>query len=88
MKSRYPWLILAFGVIAILGCASYPLGLSKSQWNSLTPQEQADYRKRDAVKAQRDGREMREQAASAVHEAESLSKLRSSQDNNPYSIGR
>ena len=32
-------------LISLAGCTSYPLGLTKSEWEALTPAKQAEYRK-------------------------------------------
>lgn len=48
------------GLALIMGCQSYPMGLSQAQWDSLTPEQQAEYRSRQTeMNAQR----QREQAA-------------------------
>lgn len=33
-------------VVVLAGCASYPMGLNKAQWEALTPPQQAEYRAR------------------------------------------
>jgi uncharacterized lipoprotein YajG len=38
--------LFATASIALLsGCAAYPLGLSKAEWEALPPQKQAEYRR-------------------------------------------
>ena len=29
--------------VVLVGCQSYPMGLSEAQWNALSPEQQADY---------------------------------------------
>jgi outer membrane murein-binding lipoprotein Lpp len=50
----------------ILGCATYPLGLSREQWDALSPEQQAEYQaKQYQIDAERRARaeEARQQAA-------------------------
>jgi len=37
-----PACLAIFMTMLLIGCETYPLGMSKSQWMSLTPQQQAD----------------------------------------------
>jgi hypothetical protein len=62
---------LALFSLLVSGCASYPQGFSKSQWDRMPPDEQAEYRRRDARQALREGRETERQVADAIKKAES-----------------
>ncbi len=35
--------VLCLSAFVLVGCKTYPMGLSEAQWNALTPQQQADY---------------------------------------------
>jgi hypothetical protein len=64
-----PWL----AALALGGCASYPLGLNKAQWEALPPAQQAEYRaKQYAIDEERSRRNAAEQArrVQAQQEAE------------------
>jgi len=39
---------LALLTALLAGCQSYPMGLSEAQWNSLSPEQQADYTRQQA----------------------------------------
>lgn len=47
----------------LIGCQSYPMGLSEAQWKALSPSEQADYQRQQAVidEQRRQKREAEEQ---------------------------
>lgn len=48
-------LLLAAGAFAALaGCSSYPLGLTRAEWESLPPAKQAEYAKLQKVKEGQD----------------------------------
>jgi hypothetical protein len=79
MKTRCVPMALVVGAVLVGGCASYPFGLTQSQWTSLTPRQQAEYRRRAATE-ERDSRLMSRQIAETIREAESLPKLKSRQD--------
>lgn len=54
-----PWL----AALTLVGCASYPLGLNKAQWQALTPAQQAEYQaKQYAIDAERARRYAAEEA--------------------------
>jgi len=37
-------LLTSLLLFALVGCATYPMGLTKEQWNTLSPEQQSDYR--------------------------------------------
>jgi hypothetical protein len=39
-------LLIVIALISVAGCASFPMGLSKNEWESLGPDKQAEYRAR------------------------------------------
>ncbi len=41
--------LLALGTALLLGCQSFPMGLSETQWNALSPEQQADYTRQQAA---------------------------------------
>lgn len=54
-----PWL----AALTLVGCASYPLGLNKAQWEALPPAQQAEYRaKQYAIDEERARRNAAEEA--------------------------
>jgi hypothetical protein len=64
---------LFFGVgclVSLVGCTSYPLGLTKSEWEALTPAKQAEYRKLQSQKS------AEEQTAADVQRANDESERR------------
>ncbi len=70
-----PWL----AALALIGCASYPLGMNKEQWEALPPAQQAEYRaKQYAIDEERARRNAVEEAsrAQARHEAEAQERAR------------
>jgi len=51
----YRMLFFAVGcLISFAGCTSYPLGLTKSEWEALTPAKQAEYRKLQEIQDDQD----------------------------------
>lgn len=42
-------LCLALALITLVGCQSYPMGLSKDQWEALPPDQQAEYQRQQSV---------------------------------------
>lgn len=42
----FPIIMAGLLVIVLNGCATYPLGLTKDQWNALPPDQQAEYQAR------------------------------------------
>lgn len=74
-RSCLPWL----AVVVLAGCASYPMGLNKAQWEALTPPQQAEYRARQyAIDEERARRHAAEEArrVQAQHEAEAQERAR------------
>lgn len=70
-----PWL----AVLALAGCAFYPLGLNKEQWGALSPAQQTEYRaKQYAIDEERARRNAAEEArrAQAQQEAEAQERAR------------
>ena len=48
--------LLLLTCLAFLGCQAFPLGLSEAQWRALSPEQQADYqRKQTAIDERRLG---------------------------------
>lgn len=43
------FLLLAATAISFTGCASYPLGLSKAEWEAMSPAKQEEYRKLQSI---------------------------------------
>lgn len=41
--------LLPLLAVLLLGCQTYPMGLSEAQWNALSPAEQADYQRQQAA---------------------------------------
>lgn len=74
-RSCLPWL----AVVVLAGCASYPMGLNKAQWEALTPPQQAEYRARQyAIDEERARRHAAEEArrVQAQQEAEAQERAR------------
>ena len=60
--------------VVLVGCQSYPMGLSEAQWNALSPEQQADYtRQQTQINEQR--RRERE-AAEQARQAEEAARAR------------
>lgn len=69
-----PW-VIQFSIlllsVLILGCVSYPLGLSREQWDALTPAQQAEYQaKQYQIDAERRARAEEARRQAAAQEAE------------------
>lgn len=62
-------LSLVLAVITITGCQSYPLGLSKVEWEALPPEQQADYRRQQTNIDEQRRKEQAELAARQQAEA-------------------
>lgn len=68
---RCVFLALSLAILAMLvACATYPMGLTKEQWEMLSPEQQADYRAKQAEidAQQRAEREARLQEQRRVEE--------------------
>ena len=60
--------------VVLVGCQSYPMGLSEAQWNAISPEQQADYtRQQTQINEQR--RRERE-AAEQARQAEEAARAR------------
>jgi starvation-inducible outer membrane lipoprotein len=81
MKTRVLLLVTALTLLA--GCASYPLNMTKSQWDALTPGQQADAERGQHNKEASEARQARDDAAtrnstaSSAAEADGRSRERS-----------
>jgi ATPase subunit of ABC transporter with duplicated ATPase domains len=42
-------LYLALALVTLAGCQSYPMGLSKTEWETLPPEQQAEYRHQQSL---------------------------------------
>ena len=67
---KFPLMLLAAAALFV-GCQSYPMGLNETQWKALTPEQQADYTRQQAVinEERRQKREAEERARQAAAEA-------------------
>jgi hypothetical protein len=50
MRNRRILILASFSVALFTGCVSYPLGLSKSEWEAMSPKKQAEYRALQNIK--------------------------------------
>ncbi|MEN9573130.1 MAG: hypothetical protein RL514_985 [Verrucomicrobiota bacterium] len=78
MKLLIPTLLVA-GLV-IVGCKSYPMGLSEAQWQALSPAEQADYQRQqtqlnDQRRAQREAAEQARQAEETARAQEERARV-------------
>jgi len=83
------WLSVLFFVIIAAGCVSYPMGLTREQWESLSPAQQAEYQARQyQIDAERQAREAEARRLAAEREAErqrlEAERLRSTYANAQY----
>jgi len=49
MKTTLNLFVLAASVAILSGCATRPPSVSKSEWNSISPQQQAEYRRLERI---------------------------------------
>jgi len=68
---RLAWALL--GALLLAGCAHYPAGLTKSEWEALTPGQQERYRRlerQDNAKFEQYSAERRREAGGTVGDVE------------------
>lgn len=64
----------------LAGCQSYPMGLSEAQWNTLSPEQQADYTRQQAQvnerrRQQQEAAEQHRKSEEAAHAAEERQRI-------------
>ncbi len=62
-------LAVSLAVALLAGCATYPLNVSKSEWDAMTPAKQEEYRKLQAIA---DGQKRQDAAADRKHVEQSV----------------
>ena len=45
MKTYHTFFLVVGCLVSLTGCTAYPAGLTRSEWEALTPAKQAEYRK-------------------------------------------
>lgn len=60
--------------VVLIGCQSYPMGLSEAQWNALSPEQQADYTRQQSQLNEQRRRER--EAAEQARQAEEAARAR------------
>lgn len=70
----------------LVGCQSYPMGLSEAQWNALSPQQQADYTRQQALLNEQRQRER--EAAEQARQAEEAARVAAERQRVQYAHAR
>jgi hypothetical protein len=74
MKTAWSVVLLVLVAALGVGCQSFPMGLSEAQWNALSPEQQADYTRRQTELNEQRRRER--EAAEQARQAEEAAKAR------------
>ncbi len=74
MKTTLNLFVLSASLAILSGCATLPLGVSKSEWGAMSPKQQAEYRRLEKIAGNQrrlDAETDRRYAEQAVKRAES-----------------